>query len=219
MLWGWALREADSVWCGGLSLVGTIYSPIQPPPCQGIRRPRGECFLCCVYKALNFQSLIPFLKKAFSTSHQNSSYNPVTKRARGLQEAGGRRQASPALQEHALHLSHYLTHMFTSCSIDIREPPFLCASFVLGRGRGSGGQCWLISSSPRGREGEAQVLGPPGPAIQSWGARSARQKGPCFQGLKLLLESRLPGRPLTLSGPLGCREPASSELFVCTSLG
>ena len=87
MLWGWVLREADSVWCGGLSRAGTIYSPVQPPSLPRNKASPGEMLsVLCLQSTKFSKSLIPFLKKEFSTSHQNSGYNPARSREpKGLQ--------------------------------------------------------------------------------------------------------------------------------------
>lgn len=163
--------------------------PSSLPPCQGIRRAQGECFLCCVYKALNFQSLIPFLKKAFSTSHQNSSYNPARSREpEGLQGSRGKEAGfSCAAGARFASLSHYLTHMFTSCSRTFGSPPSCVCILCPGAGKGGvGGQCWLISSLTKGegRRGGSRSWTPQGQAPEL-GCQSARQKGPCFPGAQI----------------------------------
>lgn len=123
MLWGWALREADSVWCGGLSQAGTIYSPVQPPSLPRNKASPGGCFPHCVYKALNFQSLIPFLKKEFSTSHQNSSYNAARLREPEALQRSRRKEADFSCFEgtYFASLSHYFTHMFIFYSRTFRS--------------------------------------------------------------------------------------------------
>ena len=84
---------------------------------------RGGCFPHCVYKALNFQSLIPFLKKEFSTSHQNSSYNTARSREPEALQRSRRKEADFAWFEgtYFASLSHYFIHMFIFYSRTFRS--------------------------------------------------------------------------------------------------
>lgn len=81
---------------------------------------------------------------------------------------------------------------------------------------GSGGGVVLANLFPHqgGRqEGRLEVLDPPGTSTRAGVPECQTERALFSRGSNYSLESRLPGRPLTLSGPLGCREPASSELL------
>lgn len=97
--------------------------------------------------------------------------------------------------------------------MDAVPSPCMC-TLCPGAG-GRGGEFWLTSSltEGEGRRGGSRSWAPPGTSTRAGVPECQTERALFSRDSNYSLESRLPGRPLTLSGPPGYREPASSELL------